>query len=284
MSEIVSAAYHLCQASLTETKVSSPFILSGMKTSADRIRHARKEAGLTQEELGKRCGVTRAAVAQWEAQDEKKRTEPTLESYRAIAEATGVSLEWLLTGIHPALKLVPVVGAIAEMASAEAMSRVVKSPSWSLTYKGDADPSTDGYELIAKYSVRAAAGNGITADHEAVENELAFRRDWLRRRGLNPKNLRVITASGDSMADRIQDGDVLLIDLSQREIQDGKVYAVRYDGFIRVKRLFKRFDGTLVLHSDNPNAKPRDEEVPRDQLEALAVHIIGRVVWSGGDL
>lgn len=195
----------------------------------------------------------------------------------SLAAACDVSVQavggWLKTGKIARDKIVP------------AARHLGRTTDWLLTGVGPNAQALDTeYDFIPRYAVKAAAGDGLLPHHEAVEDQLAFRSDWLRRRGLSAKDLRVIHASGDSMADRIQDGDVLLVDTSQRDIRDGKVYALSYDDFVRVKRLFTRFDGTLVLHSDNPNAKPRDEEVSPDKLEALAVRIIGRVVWAGGDL
>jgi transcriptional regulator with XRE-family HTH domain len=58
-----------------------------------RIRHVRKEAGLTQEGLAKRLDVTRGAVGNWELGQGVKR-----ENLVAIAEALGVSVDWLATG------------------------------------------------------------------------------------------------------------------------------------------------------------------------------------------
>lgn len=194
-----------------------------------------------------------------------------------LAAACDVSVQavtgWLKTGKIARDKIVP------------AARHLRCTTDWLLTGAGSESAILDTeYDFIPRHRVGAAAGDGYVVHHEEVEDQLAFRRDWLRKRNLSPKSLRVIHAVGDSMADRIQDGDVLLVDTSQREIKDGKVYALSYDDAVRVKRLFTRFDGTLVLHSDNPNAKPRDEEVSPDKLEALAVRIIGRVVWSGGDL
>lgn len=62
----------------------------------DRIRSARKFAKLTQEELGERLEVSKAAVAQWEAKDEEKRTLPTIANLIRIRRETGVSMDWLM--------------------------------------------------------------------------------------------------------------------------------------------------------------------------------------------
>jgi len=66
-------------------------------TMAQRIRLARRRAGLSQADLGKRTAVTASAVAQWE---HPAGTRPALRHLQAIAAVTGVKLEWLIEGGH----------------------------------------------------------------------------------------------------------------------------------------------------------------------------------------
>ena len=60
-----------------------------------RIKEARKESGLSQEALGKKVGVTKSAVSQWE----NELTTPTRENILAIADLTGFSFRWLIKGL-----------------------------------------------------------------------------------------------------------------------------------------------------------------------------------------
>lgn len=59
-----------------------------------RIAAARKNAGLSQTDLGKAFGITRSSVSQWESET----TEPTPSNLRAIAVRCGVGYEWLASG------------------------------------------------------------------------------------------------------------------------------------------------------------------------------------------
>ncbi len=61
-----------------------------------RIRTARIRAGLSQAELGKKLGVGRTAVVNWES--EVTSTRPSSERLEGICKVTGVSWEWLATG------------------------------------------------------------------------------------------------------------------------------------------------------------------------------------------
>ena len=58
-----------------------------------RIQHAIEVSGETPAELARRCGVTRAAIVQWA--DTGKISAVQVAD---LADATGVSAEWLLTG------------------------------------------------------------------------------------------------------------------------------------------------------------------------------------------
>lgn len=61
----------------------------------NRIRHARRLAGMTQARLADAIGVGASAVAQWELPNG---TSPTAEHMERIATMCGVSFEWLATG------------------------------------------------------------------------------------------------------------------------------------------------------------------------------------------
>ena len=59
-----------------------------------RVRKARHPAGLSQQVLAERMGVTRGAVANWESAV----AVPAARRLARIANVTGVSYEWLATG------------------------------------------------------------------------------------------------------------------------------------------------------------------------------------------
>ena len=59
-----------------------------------RVRKARHQAGLSQQVLAERMGVTSGAVANWESAV----AVPAARRLARIANVTGVSYEWLATG------------------------------------------------------------------------------------------------------------------------------------------------------------------------------------------
>jgi SOS-response transcriptional repressor LexA len=62
-----------------------------MNALGPRIRDARERAHLTQQALGRLCGVSRAAIAQWE----NGTTSPSLAHLQRAADALGVWVSWL---------------------------------------------------------------------------------------------------------------------------------------------------------------------------------------------
>lgn len=57
-----------------------------------KMKEARKEAGLSQEQLSEKLGVSRSAVAKWETDNGL----PDVENLKAMAQLLGVSIDYLL--------------------------------------------------------------------------------------------------------------------------------------------------------------------------------------------
>lgn len=64
-------------------------------TQQERIRLARRTAGLSQSQLAAAVGVQRSAVSHWEAPKGKN---PNVAHLREVAHVTGIQFEWLVTG------------------------------------------------------------------------------------------------------------------------------------------------------------------------------------------
>jgi len=80
------------------------------------------------------------------------------------------------------------------------------------------------------------------------------------------------------MAPTIQDGDLLLVDTSIRQIQASRIYVLLVGSALVVKRIQVKIDGNLVARPDNPIYEP--EVLAPDQAKML--HIVGEVVWHAG--
>lgn len=62
----------------------------------ERLRHARRHADLTQRDIAHAVGLTRSAVAQWEASEPEQRTKPSAEHMMVFSRLTKAPLEWLM--------------------------------------------------------------------------------------------------------------------------------------------------------------------------------------------
>ncbi|MEX2962824.1 helix-turn-helix domain-containing protein [Microbulbifer sp. TYP-18] len=70
-----------------------------MKLIHERLKFARKEAGLTQGQLGKLCGgIKPQSISQWE---DGKTKSPKAQNVLMVAQATGFAYEWLISGKGP---------------------------------------------------------------------------------------------------------------------------------------------------------------------------------------
>jgi len=143
-----------------------------------------------------------------------------------------------------------------------------------------ADPGIDTeiYAMLPKVEAKAGAGSSLETG-DRVEAYFAFRRDWLSRRGIPADRAVLIDVKGDSMEPLFRAGDTLLVDASDTEILDGKIYVVSFQDELLVKRIQKEPAG-IWLCSEN---RSYDRiPIPAQHMDWLQVH--GRVRWYGREL
>ena len=100
------------------------------------------------------------------------------------------------------------------------------------------------------YLDRISAGFPSPAD-DYVETALDLNTYLIR----NPPATFMVRVSGDSMTGAgIQDGDVLVVDRSEKPVH-GKIVVAVLDGELTVKRLFMQ-DGQIRLAPENPRYQP----------------------------
>lgn len=134
-----------------------------------------------------------------------------------IAQALGVTLDWLLAG---------------------------RGGSW------------DEADLVAipLQDVNVAAGAGTVAVEPGHQADWLFHRDWLTRIFGRFDGLRIVRIVGDSMEPELSEGDWIMIDLNRNELRDGP-HVVRLDDFLMLKRV--QVEGRYVrLVSTNPAYEP----------------------------
>lgn len=265
----------ICQASLATCQAS--FAAMGRRTTlGDRLASA-LEAAIklgkirNQSDLADRVGISRASVSDWFTGKTQNIEGPNLTK---AAAALGVDAHWLATGEQ------------THQRTEEPRTAYGISPIFTWDHETDLPPGD--YVMIPRFEVHLSAGKGDeqrslfeTMQIELIKSEpLAFRADWIRKKHLKPNKLASMRVVGDSMEDRLHDGDAVVIDTSQVEVIDGKVYALWYDGGERVKRLYRMPGGGLMIRSDNEAKYP---PITLSAEQAESVTVIGRVVHISGE-
>ena len=90
----------------------------------------------------------------------------------------------------------------------------------------------------------------------------------------DPKCLKIFKASGDSMETTIEDGDMLLIDTTRLDFNNGGIFLLTINNDWFIKRLRRRLSGELDVISDN-SKYPVETFNPDDDIEIV---IKGRVI------
>lgn len=148
-------------------------------------------------------------------------------------------------------------------------------------FQGESLNTTDGqFSYIPAYDVAVAAGHGMVVTDEEPTRQLAFRKRWLNYRGLQEKALVVVYAKGDSMEPTIEDGNSILVDMTQTTPSDGGIYVLRNEGQLIVKRTQHLLGQGILLISDNKSYK--EQVIPANGSSDLQV--LGKVVWIGKDV
>lgn len=230
----------------------APHIMSGMNdpefdSPGGRLKWAREQAGFaTAADFAKRYGLNPTSYRAYE-NDQNGYARKAHD----FADKLGVTARWLIEG-------------------------------------GDLEPGQDegghfavqakqmGLALVPQLELGYSMGGGsIFTDYQQT-GFVPFQRDWLRRfmRGTFA-DLFVARGEGDSMMPTLLDGDIVLIDTSQKSIdRQDRIWAISYGDLGMIKRIRRLPNGVYRVTSDNPVVEAI--EVADDEM-----HVVGRVVWIG---
>ncbi len=222
----------------------------------ERIKQARLAKKLTQAELADMLGVTPQSVQQWESS-----TEPRKSRLTTLASILDADVNWLLFGETPK----------------KGESQVPPESEWTTITQWDSNMPLDCNEVKVPFlkDIEFACGNGGCIDADYSSFKLRFSKATLSRIGAPTDGSTIVCfpAKGDSMEPVIPDGTAIAVDISNKKIIDGKVYAIEQDGLKRLKCLYRRPRGKLLIRSYNRD-EYEDEVADEDQ-----VNIIGRMFW-----
>lgn len=229
-----------------------------MTTISDRIIQKMKETGVRQADIVKATGATKGAVSKWVAGVNI----PKAEFLQDLAILLQTSQNWLLTG-NSEKNIKSDLSALTEVQPIIVNQETDKDFIW-----------ID----VVEANFSCGIGEPIEFHFDGINGKFPFTAAFFQRKHVDPKNMKIIKAKGDSMADFINDGDMVGIDISKQEIIDGQVYAIYFEGEAMIKQIFKEEGGKLTLHSFNP--KYRDREVSENN--GISFKVIGRQFWRAG--
>lgn len=139
--------------------------------------------------------------------------------------------------------------------------------------------SEDCISIPVRGNITASMGNGIEVYDESETGSYYVSRKLIKDVGANIKETDFIPCEGDSMYPTIEGGSLLMVDKSNREVFDGKIYCIRLNNQLMAKRLQFLPPNTVRVISDNQKYKPF--EVDMNQALNFDFEIIGQIKWYG---
>lgn len=227
----------------------------------NKIRAAREAKQLTQNELVKISGISRASLQLYEAD----KGNITLDNLEKIADALNVDIAFFVSPND------------VSYLSPSDVSKSIKSVSYlspSETFPSETSqilPQTLNDDIVSipfYEDIRASAGSGAYNETETAE-QLNFPKSFLRQYFgiISFNNLSIIIGSGDSMFPTLPENCYLVI--QQGNVKEGEICVARIEDELYVKRLQKL--PKLKLLNDNKAYDPIE-------LDGANFEIIGRVV------
>lgn len=223
-----------------------------------KIKLLRLEKGLTQIELSKKSGVSEKSIRRYELNE----ANVTISILEKIAKALNVNKDYFMS----------ISENVHKPSISQSISVHKSSPNHEVVNKVQLPNDEDTIIHIPRFTDKASAGNGITNYH-SEHSLLSFtKRELQTHFGIHSTaHLSVMESTGDSMMPTIAEGSLLLVQ-EEFEVLEGRIYVIRLEGDLYVKRIQKR--PKIKLISDNTNYDP----IEIKESEELVV--VGRVVGS----
>lgn len=227
-----------------------------MGTLGQRIFDLRKQKQLSRDALGKRIGVSKTAIKNWE-DDENV---PKHEYLDKLAYVFNCSIDYLVDG--------------------KIDSSTIDTPS---NIVAIGRPSEYAPVKVDYWDIKASCGEGYVNDDFPAAHTEYLSVEFLRENDLptDGKGVIVMHACNDSMGYTIPNASLMIVNTNDREFDNfvnKKIYVFKVDGEMICKRAIKNLDGTVVLKSDNMDKEAYpDQVVTRDTFSQF--ELFGRVHW-----
>ena len=241
---------------LTSQDASAEMLIIGQRMQA--LRRLRR---VSQTKLAKMVGTSPSQISVIES----NKSGPSLRTAIAIARALDTSVDFLTGAVddpRPAAEMLrKLVAQDAELFRHAQPGAVVREDQrWK--------------DFIAIAEVDTAAGAGAVVHEERITGRMKFPARWLRREGLNPDMCRIIRVVGESMEPMLPDGCSILVNRENRKPADGRIFVIRTEDELIVKRTLYSKEHGWLLASDNANGR----SWPTRPWRADTI-IVGEVRW-----
>lgn len=231
-----------------------------MSDISDRIEIRMQDMKLKHKDLVAGSGASKGTVSAWL----NGTNAPTGDRLIRLAKTLKTTPEWLLTGEG--------LGTVDE----QIQGFLEKTASPVLTT--DIEINSKIWLPLMNVTFSCGEGESIEFNYDTTKKLLAFEPDFFAPRGVKPKDVKLMYAIGNSMEPYIFEDDIFAIDITDKDIKDGKIYAIYFEGEAMLKQIFKEAGGKLVLHSLNP--KYRDKIVSEEN--GANFKVMGRQFWRAG--
>ena len=145
-------------------------------------------------------------------------------------------------------------------------------------WDSDTPLDPDEVELPLFREVELSAGAGQTQVQENEGAKLRFAKSTLSRANIAPENAACAFVTGNSMEPVMPDGTTVGVNTADTSIRDGEIYALDHDGMLRVKYLYRKPGGGIMIRSQNQDEHP-DEHYTAQDVTNQDIRVIGRVFW-----
>lgn len=212
-----------------------------MSDLSSRLSNLLAQKNLSLNAFAKMVGVTQPAISKI-VNGETLNPKYIVE----IADALGVSVEWLKTGKGEA----PDFAKMAENPTACEDEETIR---------------------LEQFNVVASCGSGKINDIVEVVSAIEYHQSHFRHLfgGLNPNDIKIITSNGDSMSPTIESRELLFVNIKVNSFEGDGIYVFTYGETLHIKRLQMAGDVLRVI-SDNTNYPMW--EIKEENFDRLHIH------------
>ena len=208
-----------------------------------RLRTQMIRRGLNPKTLAERANVGRSFVYDILS---GRSCNPTSSKIASIAEELGVSMQYLLSGVH--------------------------------SQNSDAENNWTDIATIPTLKVESTINSNIIVSLSETTTNYYFTESWIRDSlHCTPENIRSLEISCDSMYPTFKTADSILLDISKKNINPPGVFVIFDGAALKPRRLEMLELERVLIRSDN-------DKYSSYEFALQDLQIIGKVVWVGRSL